>query len=472
MLRIALGGISHESNTFNPIHTGLEDFEIIRGENLLKLKVSKFLLDAGVDIIPTIYARALPSGMIKYDAYIRMRDELIGGLREAGKVDGVCLILHGAMEVEKIGDGESDLVEAVREAVGEDPIISASLDLHGNISPRLLENADILTAYRTAPHIDIEETRIRAARLLIESLRNKLKPRSVMVKPPVLLPGELVVTDVEPALSLYSQLRKINGMEGILSSSILVGMAWADSPNASASIIVTASNDRYEDKALYEACRLAEDYWRLREEFHYEVDVGSIEETIEMAESLSETPIFISDSGDNVTAGAAGDLAIFVEHLLSRRVKGAVVGGIIDPIAVKYCRDAGVGSNVRIEIGGRLDNVNGYPVEVRGKVMKLTERGAILRSNGVDILLTSRRMAWMSLESFEAFGVNPRDYRIVVVKLGYLTPDFRRIAAKSIMALSPGFTNQILNQLEYRKVKRPLYPLDKEFLWKPPCRES
>ena len=96
MLRIALGGISHESNTFNPIHTGLEDFEIIRGENLLKLKVSKFLLDAGVDIIPTIYARALPSGMIKYDAYIRMRDELIEGLREAGKVDGVCLILHGA----------------------------------------------------------------------------------------------------------------------------------------------------------------------------------------------------------------------------------------------------------------------------------------------------------------------------------------------------------------------------------------
>ena len=136
MLRIALGGISHESNTFNPIHTGLEDFEIIRGENLLKLKVSKFLLDAGVDVIPTIYARALPSGMIKYDAYTRMRDELIEKLREAGKIDGVCLILHGAMEVEKIGDGESDLVEAVREAVGEDPIISASLDLHGNISPK------------------------------------------------------------------------------------------------------------------------------------------------------------------------------------------------------------------------------------------------------------------------------------------------------------------------------------------------
>jgi len=214
MLRIALGGISHESNTFNPIHTGLEDFNIIRGEGLLELRVSRFLLNAGADVIPTIYARTLPSGTLRYDAYVRMRDELVERLHEAGRVNGVCLILHGAMEVEKIEDGEGNLVKAVHETIGEKPIISASLDLHGNISPRLLEKIDILTAYRTAPHVDVEETRIRAAGLLIESLRNNLKPKSFMVKPPVLLLGELVVTDIKPALSLYGQLGKIDGIEG------------------------------------------------------------------------------------------------------------------------------------------------------------------------------------------------------------------------------------------------------------------
>ena len=407
MLRIALGGISHESNTFNPIHTGLEDFNIIRGEDLLELRVSRFLLNAGADVIPMIYARALPSGTLRYDAYVRMRDELVEGLHEAGKVDGVCLILHGAMEVEKIGDGEGDLVKAMRETVGEEPIISASLDLHGNIFPMLLEKADILTAYRTALHVDVEETRIKASGLLIESLRNNLKPRSFMVKPPVLLPGELVVTNIKPALSLFGQLGKIDGIEGILSSSILVGMAWADSPNASASVIITASDKRYEDRALNEVCRLAEKYWRLRRDFHYEVEVGSIEETIKMAESSSKSPVFISDSGDNVTAGAAGDLAVFVDYLLSRKIKRIVIDGIIDSIAVKHCRNADVGGNVKIKMGGRLDNINGYSVEVRGKVTKLTERGAVLRSNGIDILLASRRIAWTSLKRFEALELTP-----------------------------------------------------------------
>jgi len=467
-MRIAIGGISHESNTFNPTYTELDAFNVIRGNSILSLKVSKFLLKAGVDVIPTIYARALPSGTIKREAYLSLKNELIERLCEAGRVDGVYLILHGAMEVEGIGDGESDLIKAVREVVGDEALISASLDLHGNISPTLLENADILTAYRTAPHRDVEETRIRAANLLLKSLREGLKPRSVMIKPPILLPGELVVTDVEPASTLYGRLDEIDKKPNILSSSMLVGMAWADSPNASASAIIVASDERWEDEAIAEACRLAEAYWSLRERFHYEVEVGSIEDTIRIAEASEGKPIFISDSGDNVTAGAAGDLPLFVEHLLAMKVKRVVVGGIIDPVAVMRCREAGVGSRIRVEIGGRIDRVNGYPLEVRGRVMNVIEDRVVFRSDGVDILLTGRRMAWTTLESFRAFKINPEDYKIVVVKLGYLTPEFRMVAAKSIMALSPGFTDQRLDRLNYRMVKRPLYPLDRDFSWEPP----
>ena len=150
------------------------------------------------------------------------------------------------------------------------------------------------------------------------------------------------------------------------------------------------------------------------------------------------------------------------------KVKRVVVGGIIDPVAVMRCREAGVGSRIRVEIGGRIDRVNGYPLEVRGRVMNVIEDRVVFRSDGVDILLTGRRMAWTTLESFRAFKINPEDYKIVVVKLGYLTPEFRMVAAKSIMALSPGFTDQRLDRLNYRRVKRPLYPLDRDFSWEPP----
>jgi microcystin degradation protein MlrC len=129
--------------------------------------------------------------------------------------------------------------------------------------------------------------------------------------------------------------------------------------------------------------------------------------------------------------------------------------------------DAGLGSYVRTSIGGKIDKINGYPVEVKGSVVNLIGGGAILRVNGVDILLTSRRCGWTSIDDFTEFGVNPAERKIVVVKLGYLTPDFRKIARLALMALSPGCTNLLIEKLRYERVRRPLYPLDKDFSWSP-----
>jgi len=467
-MRVAIGGVGHESNTFNPLYTGIEAFRIVEGEALLEDAAARFLVGEGVEVVPTIYARALPSGIVKREAYLQLKDELLRRLSDVGEVDGLCLFLHGAMEVEEIGDGESDLVKGVREVVGEEPLISVSLDLHGNIHPSLIETADMLTAYRTAPHVDTAETRVKAARLLLHSLKRRVRPVPVMVKPPVLLPGELVVTDVDPAASLYSSLNAIDRTPGILDSSLLVGMAWADSPQASASAIVIADGKRNEGKAYFKACKLAEAYWNSREEFHFEVEAGPIDEMIKLAKSSSQGPVFISDSGDNVTAGAPGDVPLIVERLLALGVEDAVVGGILDPEAVRLCRDAGVGNNLKVEVGGKIDRVNGYPLEVEGRVLKLTDDGAVLRAGGVDIILTSRRRGWTTLEAFRDFGIDPAERKIVVVKLGYLTPDFKRVAKLALLALSPGCTNQLIERLEYKRVRRPLYPLDKGFSWRPP----
>lgn len=467
-LRVATGGISHESNTFNPLLTELDEFKIVRGKELLSEEPARFLQTKGVDVVPTIYAEALPSGPVAKNAYVYMKKELLRRLESVDKVDGVCLFLHGAMEVEDVGDGESDLVKSVRERVGEDALISVSLDLHGNISPELVDSADILTSYRTAPHVDSLETRMRAVKLLVNCLAKNIKPVPVMVKPPVLLPGEMVVTDIEPASKLYRELEKIDESPNILNSSLLVGMAWADTPNAGASVIVVAKGRDYKEEAYRRACQLAEAYWDKRSDFHLEVKFGSIDETIKIARESDEKPVFISDSGDNVTAGAAGDVPLFVERLLSMKAKDAVVGGILDPEAVNLCKKSGVGSKLKVEIGGKIDRVNGIPLEVKGKVVSLSSDGAVLRIDGVDVILTTQRRPWGSLDSLRTYGVDVLNRKIVVVKLGYLSPELRRAAALALMALSPGFSNLRITQLRYEKVRRPLFPLDQDFSWKPP----
>lgn len=466
-MRIALGGIGHESNTFSPLPTNIGDFNIIKGDELLKNGVARFLIDEGVEVTPTIHAWALPSGVVSRSTFLRLESEMLKALEDAGKIDGVCLLLHGAMEVEEVGSGETHLLKRVREIVGWKTVVSIALDLHGNLNPEIVEYADILTAYRTAPHVDAEETALKAAKLLLRSIKTGIKPTSIIVKPPVLLPGEYVVTSIEPAASIYRSLEEIDRKPGVVDSSMLVGMAWADTPQASASAIVVSGGKR-EIEAYEAACRLAEAYWDKRREFRLEVEAGEIVEVIRIAKASTKKPVFISDSGDNVTAGAPGDVSIFIEHLLDLKVEDAVVAGIYDPDAVCLCREAGLGGDLKTPIGGKIDKINGYPVEVKGRVVNLIDDGAVLRVDGVDVILTGRRRGWTSIDDFKEFKVNPAEKKIVVVKLGYLMPDFRRIAKLALMALSPGCTNLIIEKLRYERVRRPLYPLDKDFSWSPP----
>lgn len=466
-MRIVVGGISHETNTFNPVRTGLEAFKIQRGKSLLEDDAVRPLLASGIDVIPTVSAAAAPSGLIEREAYMQLKEELLGRIQAAERVDGILLFLHGAMEVEGVGDGETDLVKSIRQIVGSDILISAGLDLHGNITPELVSLADILTAYRTAPHIDVLETRVRAAELLAYCIRRGIRPVSVMVKPPVLLPGEMAVTNVEPAASLYRKLPEISRSERVLDSSILVGMAWGDAPNAGASVIVVAEDRDCTDEAYRKALDLAWEIWNERGKFCLDTPSGSIDETIEIACSYPRKPVFISDSGDNITGGAAGDVPLFVERLIALNAEDAVVGGIIDPAAVALCEEAGVGNRLKVEIGGKLDRVNGLPLEIEGRVTNISDGGVVVRIEGVDVILTTHWQAFTTLEDFRSYGIDPQEKQIVVVKQGYLFPELRRVAAFSLMALSPGFTDLQLGQLDYKSIRRPIYPLDKDFTWEP-----
>jgi microcystin degradation protein MlrC len=474
-MRIAVGGIRHETNTFAPIFTEYDDFSISRGQDILADRPGYPWQAEGVTLLPTFVASAMPNGWVRKAAYDRLKTELLAGLQTTLPLDGLYLDLHGAMEVEEVGDAEGDLAQAVRQLVGRDVLISVSLDLHGNISPTLVEQANILTAFRTAPHRDAEETRRRALSLLIRALEANLKPVSVLIKPPILLAGESAVTGREPAQSLYAGLSEIDQTPGIMNASLLIGCAWTDSLYTSTSIIVVAEQDRR--LAHQQAARLARAVWAQRHNFDYGVEVASVDEAIRRALAAPERPVFISDSGDNITAGAAGDIPLFVERLLALGAQDAVVAGLTDPEAVRQCMAAGEGATLPLSLGGKLDRVNGAPLNLTGQVMRLIEEDApsgaspataVARVEGVTIILTTDRRLFGDRASIAAAGLDPMRQKIVVVKQGYLFPDLADHAPRAIMALSPGATTLRLPELPYRRLPRPIFPLDPDLSWAPP----
>jgi microcystin degradation protein MlrC len=473
-VRIAIGGIGHETNTFSPVLTDYGDFHFVRDDALLEHVSAGRWRGEGVELLPTFVARALPSGLVRKSAYLRLKGELLRELEETLPVDGVYLALHGAMEVEEIGDGETDLVSSVRALVGPGALISVSLDLHGNISDDLVAQSDILTAFRTAPHRDAEETRRRALGHLVRSLHKGIRPAPVMIKPPLLLAGESAVTEVEPARSLYARLSQIERESGILDASLLIGCAWTDSPYTSTSVIVVAEQD--ENLARKQAIDLARTVWERRNEFGFEVETAPVDESIRRAMKAAERPVFISDSGDNVTAGGAGDVPLFAERLVALGAEDALVAGLTDPGAVQQCAAAGSGVQVELIVGGKLDQASARPFSLTGQVEHITLGAdasvgqgmtAVVRVGGVRIVLTSDRRFFPDRAAIAATGVDPMAQKIVVVKQGYLFPDLYDHAPRAIMALSPGATDLRLDRLPYQRLQRPIFPLDAGFHWPP-----
>ncbi len=478
-MRIAIGGIRHESNTFSPLYTEYADFQRLYGADALADGAAGLAQNEGFALVPTMVAYAYPGGVVRAEAYRRLKDELLRGLEAALPVDGVYLDLHGAMHVEGIGDGETDLSQAVRDLVGSDVPISVSLDLHGNISPTLVANVNALTALRTAPHRDGAETRQRALWLLMRAIREDLDLRPILIKAPLLLSGEAVMTGVEPARSLYARLPAMTQEPGVLDASLLVGCAWTDGPYTTASVITVGVED--DSAALEQARSLARDVWEARHEFRFGHDTATPEEAVEQAMSAPEAPVYLTDSGDNVTAGGAGDTTYMLEALLAQGAQDAVVAGLFDPEAVQSCVRAGEGAQVTLSVGGkhaseRHASERQGPLTVTGRVRRVG-RGvqdlpgaptmATLDCDGVALVVCTDRRPFTDRASIEQAGIDPHQQKIVVVKQGYLFPDLVDHAPRVIMVLTPGATDLQLDRLPYRQVPRPIYPLDRELVWEP-----
>ena len=473
-VRILTCGIRHESNTFSTLPTTENDFSVLRGLDALKNQQwAEVCEKENVELIPILHAYAWPGGVVEKDIFDKYKNEILDSIKNAGRLDGIYLDMHGALHVEGYDDAQATFIKQIREIVGDKVLISGSFDLHGNLSSDFVKHINILTAYRTAPHRDGAETKVRAVSMLIDAIRKNLKPHIESVTIPILVPGEKSITEVEPLHSIYAQIPEIALKNGIMDASVFVGYAWADLPRSAMRVFVVANDKKYAAEAQTEAHNLAQQIWDKRADMQLDVPSGTTDEMIAQAVATEDSTVFISDSGDNTTAGAPGDNPQVLETLLKNKVSNAIVAGIVDPEVLQQCIEKGVGKNIKTKIGGKTDYVFGKPLEIEGKILFLSPgtimsspRGAaVIDVQGIKLVVLNSRRSFVEVRDFKEVGLNPLQHKIVVVKLGYLYPELRDIAPVHLMALTSGFCNLDMTSLPFKNVNRPSYPLDLDMVW-------
>ena len=470
---IAIAGLGIESSTFSPARTLAPAFHPQRGDEILARY--PFLapcseLRAAATWHGALLGKALPGGVVTAEAYTALADELIDRLAALPPLDGLWYDIHGAMTVEGIDDAEALLLGRIREAVGPSVVVSTSMDLHGNVSRELVHRSDLITCYRTAPHEDHLETKQRALRNLIDLLTSGAPlPVKAWIPVPVLLAGEQTSTRVEPARGIYAAVPAVEALHGVIDAAIWVGYAWADEPRNHAAVVVTGQD---EAAVTAGAERLATAFWDARRDFAFVAPTGTLDQCLDEALASSARPFFISDSGDNPTAGGAGDVTWGLERILARpeftgpHGPAVIYASIPGPEAVEAAVRAGVGATVTVTAGAAVDDRHAGPITMTGLVHAIRhgDRDAgtevVLRVGSVHVILTRLRKPYHYEHDFTDLGLAPRAADIVVVKIGYLEPELFAMAAHWRLALTPGGVDQELTRLGHHRIRRPMFPFD------------
>lgn len=480
MKRVILASFHHESNTFNPIITGPDDFSVLRGDEIYdhlndrdsisgiihRLKQEK------LELIPLIFARAVPNGPVSLPFYQSLKQEFMERLDKAvdlRPIDGAVLALHGSMTIEELGDAEGDLLTALHERLPGLPVFAA-LDMHTSYTDAMHDRA-CYVGYKCAPHTDCFETGVHGADMAIKYFKGGKEPVHSRISLPLLFTGEMSETNTEPMKSIMAEFRRAEETEGVWAASLLMGFPWADNPDNTLTVLVEGQD---ESVCREEAERLAALVLSRKEEFVFHTETYPPAEALETALDGAESgpvPVYLSDSGDNPTAGSSGDVTDFLDLILKsdrvkRLEKPLLYGGIYDPEATEACRGR-TGETVTLTLGAKFDKKTSRPLTLTGRVSSFVEQWGTYQSDmalftlgNVDIVLTAKHIGFTDPEQFRVLGAPPEERQVVVCKLGYLTDPHRRIAKRSIMALTKGSSNEDLTSLDYRNIRRPVFPLD------------
>ncbi|ABY24498.1 conserved hypothetical protein [Renibacterium salmoninarum ATCC 33209] len=409
--RIAIAGIALEASTYSPARTPESGFVRRRGQEILDY-YDFFAPGAPIreaaDWLPLLHYRAIPGGAVPLAEYENMKAAICAAVQEVlidGPLDGFYFDIHGAMSVVDLDDPEGDLILALRKLTGPETVFASGMDLHGNVSQTLAWQLDVPNCYRMAPHKDWLETKERTASNLLPVIASGKRPLKAWVPVPILLPGEKTSTRDAPAKSLYQRVAQVAQLDGVLDAGLWIGYAWADEPRNHAVVMTTGSDWQ---QICTEAEGIAAQMWSQRADFQFVAPAGSLEECLDTALSSTARPYFLSDSGDNPTAGGAGDVTWTLARLLDTTQPGGrretqlagktiIYASIPDDQGAKYCQQAGVGAEVAVTIGARVDDGPEPPATVTGVVRHVCDTDPVagveivLQAGPLHILLTERR---------------------------------------------------------------------------------
>ena len=486
---------SHESNTFSRCpadYAAFEDRGVSLGEAAIAARgdantpIAGFLDIARPNdwrVIHTISAAAQPSGPVTRDAYERIAGVILDAAKaHAGAIDGVLLGLHGAMVTEFSEDGEGELLERLRAVLGREIPIGITLDPHANVTRRMAELADIVVAYKTYPHVDVRECGKLAADILQRTMAGEIRPVTVRAQRPMLEEVNGGRTDIGPMVERIAKARAYEREVDVFAVSVNGAFGNADIEEVGPTVLVTCQGDLDRHRAFAEA--LVDDMWQRR--FDKVTDFLSVEAVVAEAMSYRATkgPLIIADYADNPGGGGYGDSTELLRAMIAGDIQDACFGPIVDPEAAAELHRAKAGDIVSIDLGGKIDpRVGGAPLALTGTIVSLSDGAyigdgpmlgglkgswgpcATLRVGGIDILVTTARAQMLDLQQFRAFGIDPAARRIVALKsMQHFRAAFEPIAGKVIVCDSGALCTPDLSKLPYRRVRRPIFPLDRDMV--------
>ena len=463
MKKIIVAAFQCESNSKARLKPTKEDFEYFKGEDIFKKLVVKDVFEsAGYKVVPSIYAVALPSGTVTEDIYFYYEKQIMQTVRENTDAVGVYIFFHGSMEVDDIGSGELYLLKEIRKIVSPDCVISMTMDAHANITAELGKYANITCGFKTVPHTDQKESQLRAAHALVKALDTGVKPRLFVQYVPFLLKNDTLLTGEEPLKSLIAETVRYEKEEGVFSANLFLGHCWIDAVNTCASTVVCADT---EEKAEKIAKKLANELWATRKDYKFRIEAEDSVECVKRAIEGKENRIFITDSGDNTTAGAEGEsVEILKLFLAADPEKKTCVAGITDHDTVNGLWEKKDGEEFFFEKFSVNAKIKSHG-EILGWTKEIIGKSITVSVGNVDAVFTEYRSAFIEKGNFDKANVDLLGYEIVVVKLGYLFTELKPYADRELFALSDGASCVELKRLNLKKIMRPMYPLD-EFEWK------
>ena len=506
-MRIAIGQLTQESNTFNSLPTTMADFDafgIFAGDELLPRMAETnepggFIQELRQwpekpEIVPLIRFMAWPSGPATKDTFTELMRRMLDALRDAGNVDAVLLSLHGSMVSEAEPDVEGHLLEQIRRVVGPTVPIVATLDLHVNLTPRMVAAVDTLVLFHTAPHIDVMDTGRRGARALRRILVDGAKPVSAFVKMPAVFPVERANTQdpASPSFGIRERLQALERSPHILSAGLATVQPWLDIPELGSAVLVVADGD----PALAESVAkdIASHVWGKR--FDYMPVLTSIAEGVRAAHSLAEGLTVLGDGADATTSGSTGDGTAILAELIRHEWTRPALIPLVSPEVVEEAERRGIGAEWTVTLGGVRDTRFARPLTLMVQVVGLFDarfvlsghlaeklpidmgRAAVLRHGNVYIVVTSRSGPHFAPQLFEAGGLDPFGAAVLVAKspCGFRAAYAAR--AKQIFNLSSiGCAPSDFWNHPYARIPRPLWPWDEIAAWAPQpvvfaCRSS